>query len=102
MSVFVIGFRMVHDDMQLLLNNRPLYSHYELLLFIAFVDQASIKATKEQGDRLAIGVNPYTPLEFADIKRMHAEIVAKAAARKGRCRESVARHTENDAILLQV
>ena len=45
---------------------------------------------------LKVEGNNYTVLTTADVKRMHAEIVAKLAARKGAIKEDVARHLDND------
>ncbi len=45
--------------------------------------------------------NDYTRLGMSDVKKMHAEIVAKLAARKGAIRDDIAKHIDNDAVCMK-
>lgn len=48
--------------------------------------QGLIRPLKEEGDKKAVGKNPYSAIEPDQVKKMHAEIVAKLAGRKSKFR----------------
>ena len=53
---------------------------------------------KEECEKKGIAKTPYTTLEFSNIKQMHAELVAKLAARKRGVKEEIDKQAQNDGV----